>query len=187
MTQQEIQNEIINKIISPLMGAALKQHASEQLYKEKKISYEEIQFPLRDYLNSIDSNSKRETFYCIEWYQEFLKKTILYMKGDLDIHEGSLSDTEYLDAVDSDLINVEFNIDIKKKYESNTKMGSPLSIKNQYNISDDIMPTKINAVRLAKAIKDNDPNVAAAISAGAITITEDKTRKFKVSIKEDNE
>lgn len=187
MAQNKKQKEIIDNVVSPIIARALQQNASEQAYKKKEISFEEIEFPLRDYFNTLSKNAKREALYCIEWYQEFLKKTITYMKGDLDHHEGNLTDSEYLDAVDSDLIDVEFYIDNKEKFESNENAGTPRTIQETYGFPRDFIDEKLNHSKIAKAIKNNDPNVVAAINAGAITIVPNKTRKFKVSIKEENE
>lgn len=187
MAQNKKQNDIINNVVSPIIAKALQQNASEQAYKKKEISFEDIKHPLREYLDTLDKKAKRETLYCIEWYQDFLKKTITYMKGDLDLHEGTLTDSEYLDSIDSDLIEVQFNIDTKEKFESNENAGTPRCIQETYGFSKDFIDEKLNHSKIAKAIKNKDPNVLAAINAGAITITENKTRKFKVSIKEENE
>lgn len=187
MAQNKKLDEIIDNVVTPIMARALQQSTSDQLYKEGKISSEERQFPLKDYLNSLDKNSKRAALYCIELYQDNLKKTIAYMKGDLDKHEGTLTDSEYLDKIDSDLIEVEFYIDNKEKYESNENAGTPRTIQETYGFPRDFIDEKLNHSKIAKAIKNNDPNVAAAISAGAITIVPNKTRKFKVAIKEENE
>lgn len=187
MAQKEMKNKIISKVVTPIMEKASVQKSFEEAYKEGKISYEDIQFPLKDYLNSLDSNSKREALYCIKFYNELVKDTIKYIEGDLDKHEGTLTDSEYLDKIDSDLIDVECYIDNKEKYESNENAGTPRTIQETYGFPRDFIDEKLNHSKIAKAIKNNDPNVAAAISAGAITIVPNKTRKFKVSIKEENE
>lgn len=187
MAQNKNLDKIINDVVTPIMARALQQNASDQAYKKGDISAEERQFPLKDYINSLDKNAKRVALYCIEKYLDHLKKTITYMKGDLDKHEGSLSDSEYLDKIDSDLIDVECYIDNKEKFESNENAGTPRTIQETYGFPRDFIDEKLNHSKIAKAIKNNDPNVAAAINAGAITIVPYKTRKFEVSIKEENE
>jgi hypothetical protein len=123
MAQKEIKNKIISGVVTPIMEKASVQKSFEEAYKKGEISYEDIQFPLKDYLNSLDSNSKREALYCIELYNDLVKDTIKYMKGDLDKHECTLTDSEYQDKIDSDVIDVECYIENKEKYESNPKQA----------------------------------------------------------------
>lgn len=188
MTQQEIQNEIINKVISPLMGAALKQNASEQKYKNKEIEVEEIEAPLQEIVDTFDTNKMKEVVACIQWYEDHMKSILNYIKKPMEVFLGSLSDDEYKDEVDSELVNASYVIKPSTSYSSNTSSHTPLWIKKTYAISDEVMPTRINPTQMAKAIKIGETSVMDAIKAGDIIVdTTFKRSLASVKLKETKE
>ena len=188
MTQQEIKNNIINDIISPLMVAALKQNASEIKAKNKEIYVDEIESPLQEIVDTFDNNKIKEVMACLEWYEGHMKGLLNYIKKPLEAHIGSLSDSEYTQEIDSELIDATFTIKTTTSYSSNTDVMSPLKIKEKFNISDEVMPTRINAPKLAEAIKNNDKSVIDAINSGYIIIkTTEKRSLSAVKLREDEE
>lgn len=188
MTKNENQNEIIAKVITPLMAAALKQNVSEQKYKAKEIEVEEMEAPLQDIVDTFDINKMKEVVACIQWYEDHMKSILNYIKKPMEVFLGSLSDDEYKDEVDSELVNASYVIKPSTSYSSNTSSHTPLWIKKTYAISDEVMPTRINPTQMAKAIKIGETSVMDAIKAGDIIVdTTFKRSLASVKLKETKE
>lgn len=182
MTKNENQNEIITKVITPLMAAALKQNEFEQKYKAKEIEVEDMEAPLQDIVDTFDTNKMKEVVACIHWYEEHMKGLLNYIKKPMEAYLGSLSDDEYKDEVDSELVSASYVITPSTSYSSNTSSHTPLEIKKTYAISDKVMPTRINPTQMAKAIQIGETSVMDAIKAGDI-IVETTFKRSLASVK----
>ena len=189
MTKQEIQNEIIDKVISPLIVAALKQDAFEQKYKAKKIKFEEIETPLQEIVDTFDTNKMKEVVSCIQWYEDHMKNIINYIKKPMVRTLNELPEDEYKAELVSEYLDTEFVIETKTAYTAGNKKETSLEIKKKYAISDEVMPTiaKIDNAKIAEAIANGETSVMDAIKAGAITSKEKIDRSINVKIKESNE
>ena len=188
MTKKEIENEIIDKVISPLIVATLKQNASEQKFKKGEIKEDEIETPLQDIFDTFDTNKIKEVNTCIEWYEGHMKGIIDYMKTPFKKVLNKLPEDEYKEEFDSELVSASYVIKPSTSYNSNTSSQTPLDIKKKYAISDEVMPTKINATQIAKAIKIGETSVMDAINAGDIIVeTTFKRSLTGIKIKETKE
>lgn len=189
MTKNENQNEIIAKVITPLMAAALKQNASEQKYKAKEIEVEEMEAPLQDIVDTFDTNKMKEVVACIQWYEDHMKSILNYIKKPMVRALNELPEDEYKAALVSEYLDAEFVVETKTAYTAGNKKETSLEIKKKYAISDEVMPTiaKIDNAKIAEAIANGETSVMDAIKAGAITSKEKIDRSINVKIKESNE